>query len=182
MPADKRIGVRAGAGPRRWVQTSREAHEAWARLTSTKPRAAALLHCLIANMGSRGVLVVSQKTLAKMLDCSVDTVQRATVVLVRERWCQTVRLNGPGTVLAYAINSAVAWGERRDHLHLAAFTARVIADAADQPAGADDGAALRRIPVLFPDEHQLPSGDGEPPPSEPALPGLEVDLPGLDPE
>jgi hypothetical protein len=36
---------------------------------------------------------------------------------------------------------------------------------------------LRRIPVLFPGEQQLPTGDGLPPPSQPSIPGLEPDLP-----
>ena len=180
LPA--KLGTPIDAGPRQWVQTSREAHEAWGRMINSKPRAAALLHHLIASMGSRNIVVVSQKTLAKLMGCSVDTVQRATAVLVQERWIQTVRLNGPGTVLAFAINSRVAWGEKRDHLHLASFTAEVLVDAADQPAETLERQELRRIPVLYAGEQLLPAGDGEPPPSEPALPGFEADLPGIEGE
>ena len=38
---------------------------------------------------------------------------------------------------------------------------------------------LRRIPVLFTGERQLPVGPGEDPPSQPTLPDLEPDLPAL---
>ena len=43
-----------------------------------------------------------------------------------------------------------------------------------------DNIELRRIPSLFPGERQLPSGDGQGPPSQPALDGLEHDLPHLE--
>jgi hypothetical protein len=131
-------------------------------------------------MAHQNVIVVSQKTLAKLMECSVDTVQRATAELVREQWVQVVRLNGPGTVLAYVVNARVAWGEKRDQLHLATFSAQVVADAEDQPAETLERKDLRRIPVLYPGEQQLPTGDGEPPPFEPALPGFEADLPAIE--
>src|SRR5260364_176921 len=36
---------------------------------------------------------------------------------------------------------------------------------------------LRRIPSLYPGERQLPTGDGEEPPSQPCIEGMEPDLP-----
>ena len=33
--------------------------------------------------------------------------------------------------------------------------------------------------MLFPGERQLPTGDGEDPPSQPALPDMEPDLPAI---
>ena len=36
---------------------------------------------------------------------------------------------------------------------------------------------LRRLPSLFRDEGQLPSGPGLPPPSQPFFDGMEPDLP-----
>lgn len=36
-----------------------------------------------------------------------------------------------------------------------------------------------KLPRMFPGEQQLPAGPGLPPPSEPALPGLEADLPAI---
>ncbi|HHU7165614.1 TPA: hypothetical protein ACULG7_005102, partial [Escherichia coli] len=63
---------------------------------------------------------------------------------------------------------------------MASFTARVLADRDEQQA--IDDAPLRRIPTLMPGEQQLPSGPGEEPPSQPAFPGLEPDLPHIDME
>jgi hypothetical protein len=40
-----------------WVQTERAAHEAWAALIGRQPRAAALLHLLVANMDRSGALL-----------------------------------------------------------------------------------------------------------------------------
>jgi DNA-binding transcriptional regulator YhcF (GntR family) len=163
--------------PALFAQTELATHEAWSRLGVRKPKAAALLHLLVSRMSHQNAVVISQKTLAKLMGCSLDTIQRATAELVKDRWIQAVRVNGPGSVLAHVINSRVAWTDKRENLRLAAFTAEVVADAEDQPETTLSTAELRRIPVLFPGEQQLPTGDGEPPPSEPALPGLEPDLP-----
>src|SRR3546814_7281480 len=42
-------------------------------------------------------------------------------------------------------------------------------------------APLRRLPSLFRDERQLPSGPGTPPPAQPFLDGMEPDLPATQP-
>lgn len=169
-PAPKRSG---GS----WVQTERKAHEAWASLIGRKPAAARVMHLLVANMGDQNAVVVSQKTLAKMMGSSIDTVQRALRVLVDEQWVQVVKLNGPGTVAAHIVNDRVAWGQPRDQLRVSVFSAAIIADAADQDAATLEGGPLQSIPSLYPGERQLPAGEGLPPPSEPALPGMEIDLP-----
>ena len=70
----------------------------------------------------------------------------------------------------------------RDQLHLAAFTAAVIADATDQEAITLEHRDLRKIPMLYPGERQLPTGAGEDPPSQPAIEGMEPDLPSLQAE
>ena len=165
--------------PRGWVQTEREAHEAWAKLIARRPRAAEVLHYLVAHMGPRNAVVISQKTLAKMTGRSVETIKRAIRDLVAERWIETVKLNGPGTVNAYVVNSRVAWAESREKLRLAVFSAAIVADWADQEAPLLGSGDLRRIPVLYPGEQQLPAGDGEPPPSQTCLDGMEPDLPAL---
>src|ERR1019366_8421610 len=112
----------------------RKAHEAWAALTMKSPRSAALMHHFVAMMGHQNAVVVSQKTLAKMMKCNPRTVQRALDELVEEKWVQVVRLNGSGTVAAYVVNASVAWGEKREHIgRLAVFHAAVVANADDQP-------------------------------------------------
>lgn len=163
-----------------WVQTERAAHEAWAGLIGRKPKAAALLHHLVARMGRQNAVVVSQKVLAALVGCSVDTIQRSLQVLEAERWIQIVRI-GKGKEAAYVINDRVAWGQPRDQLRLSSFSATVIADAADQEPIALGAEPLQRIPALFAGEQQLPHGAGLPPPSQPALGGMEPDLPARDP-
>jgi hypothetical protein len=173
------LGVKATSGPSTWVQTERKAHEAWAKLIATAPKAAMLLHHLVARMGNGNAVVVSQQTLAGLMGVNVRTVQRAVAQLRSGRWLQTVQVGQSGTVNAYIVNSMVAWGQPRDQLHLAHFSAVVVANAAEQPLGVLEHSELRRIPVLFPGEQQLPTGSGEEPPSQPAFDGLEPDLPAL---
>lgn len=161
-----------------FVMTEREAHEAWARLIGKKPRAAALLHHLVANMGHLNAVVVSQKVLGKMMGVTDRTIRTAVADLVKDRWIDVVNINGPGTVCAYVVNDQVAWGQSRDQMKLSIFTAAVIADSADQPEGRAR-VDLRRIPQLYDGERQIPSGPGEAPPSQPAIGSLEPDLPAL---
>jgi hypothetical protein len=171
---------KAGAVARRntWVQTERRTHEAWAFLIGKKPRAAQLMHHLVANMGERNAVVISQALLAKIMGVTDRTVRSAIADLVADRWISVVRLHGPGTVCAYVVNDRVAWGESRERLHLSSFSATVVADYADQNPTLLGG-ALRRIPTLFAGEQQLPTGPGAEPPSQPALEGLEPELPSL---
>ena len=171
------IGTPLNHKPGQWVQTERKAHEDWARLIARKPRAAELLHHLVAQMGHQNAVVIPQKLLAKVMGRSLDTIQRAVRDLIAERWVQVVKLNGPGTVSAYVINDRVAWGQPRDQLQMSVFSATVVADVEDQETATLEHSDLRRIPSLYPGERQLPSGPGSPPPSQPSLPGMEPDLP-----
>jgi hypothetical protein len=176
-PPDK-VGIPARNKPGHWVQTERKAHEAWAGLIARKPRAAELLHHLVAQMGHQNAVVIPQAVLAKLMNRSVDTVQRAVKDLVAERWIQVVRL-GRGKEAAYVVNDRVAWGQPRDQLRLSVFSASVVADFDDQEEALLGHGDLRRIPTLYPGEQQLPSGPGEEPPSQPAFPGFEPDLPAI---
>lgn len=181
---DKQIGKpakQAGTG-RTWVQTERATHEAWAMLIQQKPRAAMLMHHLVARMGDKNALVVSQKTLARLMGVTDRTVRSAVADLVERKWIQVVRLNGPGTVAAYVVNDRVAWGQRRGEMwSLSTFSAQVIADAADQEADALSHDDLRQIPALFTGDLQVPEGAGMEPPSQPSIDGFETPLPERDP-
>jgi hypothetical protein len=135
-------------------------------------------------MGSQNAVVMPQKVLAALMGKSLDTAQRAIRDLAAERWIQIVRI-GKGKEAAYVINDQVAWGQPREQLRLSAFSATIIADAADQDGLTLDQAPLRQIPTLYPGERQLPSGDGLPPPAQPFLDRMEPDLPSAkrpDPE
>lgn len=160
-----------------FVQVPRAAIEAIGGLMSRKPTAARVLFKLIEHMGDRNAVVISQKTLAKMLGISDRTVKTAVSDLTSERWIQSVKL-GPGTVNAYVINSRVAWAQKRDELRLSLFHAAVVADHDDQDPVTLDDTPLRIVPVLYPGERQLPTDPGLPPPSQPFLDSLEPNLPG----
>lgn len=175
-----RLGSAAPAKSTRstWVQTERAAHEAWAQLVRTNSRAAALLHVLVANMDSQAAVVASRATLAQLVGYSEATVKRAVADLKADRWIEVVQLGGKGGVNAYVVNSRVAWADSRDKLGRAAFRATVVTTRAEQTDGIET-TPLRRIPTLYPGERQLPDGPGEDPPSQPAIPGLEPDLPAI---
>lgn len=175
----KKLGTYVDNTPKTWVQTERTAHEAWGLLIKKSPRAASLLHMLVANMGSQNAIVASQATLAKMIGCDPRTIRRAIEDLIADNWIQCVSMGGAGTVNAYVVNDQVAWGEKRDNMRMSLFTARVIADIDDQSEGRVSRSQLRKIPVIYPNEKQLPSGPGAEPPSQPAIPGMEPDLPSL---
>ena len=178
LSAPSGIGTPAKHKNGQWVQTDRKTHEAWANLVMRKPRAAALAHHLVAQMGHQNAVVVPQTVLAKLMGCSVDTVQRAVRDLVAEKWISVVRL-GRGKEAAYVVNDRVAWGQSRDQLRLSVFSAAVVADYDDQDEALLGHGDLRRIPTLYAGERQLPTGPGEDPPSQPHMPGMEPDLPAL---
>lgn len=179
QPHDRKMisssaALKAGA----WVQTERSAHEAWARLAIKSPRASALMHLLVSKMGDRNAVVVPQKVLAKLMGAHERTIQRAIADLAEGRWIQVVRLNGAGTICAYVVNDKVAWGQPRDQLTLSTFSATVVADINDQARSGLD-VDLRKIPMMYDGERQLPTGPGEDPPNQPSLIGIEPDLPSL---
>lgn len=173
-----RFGAPAKSKPGSFVMTERKSHEAWGRLAIKKPRASALLHLLVSQMGHQNAVVISQKTLAKLMGIHERTVRRAVVDLVEDRWITVIRL-GSGKEAAYVVNDRVAWGQPRDQLRLSVFSAAVVADFEDQDAALLGQGDLRRIPTLYPGERQLPTGPGEDPPSQPSIPGMEPDLPSL---
>jgi hypothetical protein len=160
-----------------WVQTERKSHEVWARFTLKKPTASALLHYMCSYMGPQNALVISQSVLSKKMGVSVRTINSALSDLAAHQWIQIVKL-GKGKECAYVVNDRVAWDQPRDKLNLSLFSATVVADFEDQVDV--DGPPLKRIPVLFSGEQQLPTGPGEPPPSQPSLQGLEPDLPSIE--
>lgn len=162
-----------------WVQTERASHEKWAALVRSKPRAAALLHILVANMNARGAVVASHNTLASLSGSSVSTVKRAVKELVEGQWIQTMRVGSErGGALAYVVNRRVAWADKRENQRYAVFDARVIVSESDQTEQLE-GPELQQIPRLGVGDEQLPSGDGMEPPSQPDFEGLEPDLPSL---
>lgn len=162
-----------------WVQTERAAHEAWAALIGKSPKAAQLMHILTSRIGEHNAVIISQKTLSGLMQCSRRSVQRALETLVEDRWLELRQIGENGTVNAHIINDRVAWSGKRDGLRYSLFSAAVIISDAEQPDRDQIGQQepLRRLPSLFQNERQLPNGDGLPPPSQPFFNGMEPDLP-----
>jgi Helix-turn-helix domain len=161
-----------------FVMTDKKAHEVWAMYTLKKPTASAVMHFMCSYMQDQNALVISQTTLAKRLGVTSRTIATAIADLAANQWIQIVRI-GKGKECAYVVNDRVAWDKSRGTLHLSLFTANVVADAGDQDQDKLEGLPLKRIPVLFPGELQLPTGAGLEPPAQPSLDGLEPDLPNL---
>ena len=175
----KQLGTPANYGRNTWVQTERKAHEAWAKLTVQSPKAAAVMHHLVANMGHQNAVVIAQKTLAKMLGCSLRTIKYAVADLVDGNWVQVVQIGQHGTINAYVVNSAVAWGESREQMgRLSVFHAAVVADAEDQTEETLGRKELRKLPIIYPPEQAIMHGDGEPG-AQTILPGFEPVIEGL---
>ncbi len=171
--------------PGTWVQTDREAHERWAQLSIRNPKASGLLHILSARVGEHNAVVASQSTLAKIMGCSPATVKRALAELRAGNWIEVRQVGPTGSVNAYVVNDRVVWNGARDGLRYSLFSANVILSDDEQPDRESLGKQdpLVKLPRLFPGEQQLPSGPGLTPPSEPALPGFEPDLPAtIEPE
>ncbi|WP_414900774.1 helix-turn-helix domain-containing protein [Sphingomonas flavalba] len=143
------------------------------------PNAAMLMHLLVARVGEHNAVVVSQKTMAKIMGRHVNTVKTAFKTLRDRNWIEIRQVGERGTVNAYIINDRVAWTGKRDGIRYSLFSAAVVLSDAEQPDRDQLGhqEPLRRVPSLLQDEQQLPSGDGLPPPSEPTFPGMEPDLP-----
>lgn len=161
----------------RWVQTEREAHEAWAKLIRKSPKAAELMHLITARIGDHNAVVMSIPTIMKLMSTSRPTVIRAINLLRNDRWLETVQVGGSGTTNAYVVNDRVAWTGARDGIRFSLFSAAVIATDDEQPDQDQIGKQepLRRLPQVG--ERQIPNGDGLAPPSQPFLGGMEVDLP-----
>lgn len=159
-----------------WIQTDREAHEAWAILAK-KPAASAVMHILCANIGEHNAVVISQDTIAKLCHLSPRSVRRAIADLTEGNWIEVRQIGATGQTNAYIVNDRVAWQGSRDGLRYSLFSATVVASSDEQPdAGRlDDLRPLRQLPRIG--EGQLPTGPGLPPPSQPFLNNLEPDLP-----
>ena len=182
MATTRQLGLTTSAGP--WVQVDRKALEKWAQLTLSKPRAAAVLQLLLANMGRHNAVIISQSTMARLLGINLRTVQRAVETLKDQNWIEVRQIGQTGTTNAYIVNDRVAWSGKRDGIRYSLFSAAVVVSEDEQPdkGRIDDLDPLENVPTMYPGEQQLPTGDGLEPPSEPAIPGLEHDLPARQPE
>jgi len=162
-----------------WVQTERAAHERWAKLIGSHPKAAALMHVIVGNMGRHNALVASLPNLQKLMGCSRNTVIRAITTLKDQNWIEVRQIGAAGTTNAYIVNDRVAWTGKRDGIRYSLFSAAVLVSDNEQPDKDEINTRppLERVPSLYPGEKQLPIGEGLPPPSQPSFEAMEHDLP-----
>jgi hypothetical protein len=148
-------------------------------LLRRSPRAAELLHLLVARVGENNAVVISQKTLASLMGRHVNTVATAVKDLVSGQWIEIRQVGDRGTVNAYVLNDRVVWSGPREGIRYSLFSATVIVSDQEQPDRDELGhqGALRTLPTMYPGDRQLPTGPGLDPPSEPPLPSMEPDLP-----
>ena len=167
--------------PGEWVQTERAAHEAFAALIGKSPLAAKIMHTLVSRVADHNAVVISQGILADLVGATRRGVQKALEILERDRWIEIRQVGDRATVNAYVVNDRVAWFGDRDGRRYSLFSATVIVSSEEQ-ADADclddpHRKPLQKLPMIYPGERQLPTGDGLPPPSQPSFPGMEPDLP-----
>jgi len=163
----------------KWVQTERDAHEAWAALIGHAPKAAQLMYLLASRVGQHNAVVVSQKNLMKLMGCSRRTVQRALGTLCEDGWLEVRQIGENGTVNAYIINDRVAWTGRSDDIRHSRLSAAIILSSNEQPDQTmlDDTKPLRRMPSLFQRERNVLSSAGLSSLSPPFLEDMGPDLP-----
>ena len=94
MTMPQKIPEKAPSG--RWLQTERAAHEAWAKLISEAPKAAQLMHLLVARIGVNNAVVISQKNLIRLMGTSRPTVQRAVKKLRDDLWIEVRQIGDRG--------------------------------------------------------------------------------------
>lgn len=173
----RELGVTTSPGP--WVQVDRKAMERWAKLIAENASAGQLLMTMISRMGRGNALVASQQALVEASGLGRSTVYRALKTLKERNWVEVIQIGPNKSSSAYVINSRVAWAGNTEGKRYSMFDAVVLAAESEQPE--IETGELEHIPEIFTGEHQLPVGDGLEPPSEPAIPGLEHDLPARQP-
>lgn len=163
-----------------WVQVPRKSMEAMGQLIGESPAAGQLLIAMTARMGHHNAIVASYATLMEITGLSRSTIARAVSTLKKRRFISIVQIGATKSAQAFVINDRVAWYGPRDGIRHSLFSAAVIGSSTDQPdmAELESSEPMVEIPAIYRGEQQLPTGDGLPPPSEPALPGFEADLPG----
>jgi DNA-binding transcriptional MocR family regulator len=141
------------------------------------PKAGALLHVLASRVGEHNAVIASHATLASIMGCSTSTVKRALEALRAGNWLEVRQVGSTGSVNAYVVNDRVVWSGPREGLRYSLFSANVLVSEEEQPDRDSLGRQepLVRLPQVG--ERQMPVGAGLPPPSEPALPGMEPELP-----
>jgi hypothetical protein len=89
----------------------------------------ALFHYLAKEMGKDNTIIVSQQTLAQIMDTSRISINTAIRELETHELLQICKV---GNQNIYCLNAAIVWTQERDKLHLARFRAAVIISDTEQ--------------------------------------------------
>jgi hypothetical protein len=103
-----------------------------ARLSIKNPRAASILHVILAQLDEDKTLVISQNNLARLGKCSLATLKRSLKVL-RENWVDISNIGNTGSVCSYRINERLLWEySDEDNIKVAIFKATVLTSSNEQ--------------------------------------------------
>jgi hypothetical protein len=130
-------------------------------------------------MGNGNAVVMPHVVISELSGLSISTIKRALTVLEQGKWIQVLKI-GKGKESAYVINDRVAWTQAREKLYTSTFTASIVLNRADQSEKTLSADPLKQLPQVFSGETQVPNGKGKEPPAQPALTGLEHELPVRD--
>jgi hypothetical protein len=135
-----------------WVQTERRAHEQWAKLSVSSPRAASVLHVLVSQIGRHNALVTSQANLARAAGCSIATLKRSLALLREQSWIEIKQIGPTGTACAYVVNDRAVWTGKRDGISCSLLSAAVLLSDDEQPdkGKLDTQGPLVRLPSMYP--------------------------------
>lgn len=89
----------------------------------------AIFHFLAKEMGTDNTIIISQQTLASVMDTSRISVNTAIKELETHELLQIAKV---GNQNIYCLNAAIVWTQERDKLHLARFRAAVIISEKEQ--------------------------------------------------
>lgn len=156
-----------------FVQVERDALAAMGDLIRRSPSAARVLALLCSMMDKTNAVAISHQLLAERTGCGLTTIKRSIDLLVDDNWIEVWRLGKSGTVNAYVVNSRVAWADRRDNKQHAIFAAQVVVDRADTPQNQQRKVPLRKVPIIFPPEMALVTGEW-PQGAQTQFPGMET--------
>jgi hypothetical protein len=110
-----------------FVQFTRKGMTALTKLRNGT--AHALFHYLAKEMARDNSVIVSQETLAEILETSRSSITLAVRDLENLDLIQIIKV---GNANVYCMNAEIVWTQERDKLHLARFKANVIVSKAEQ--------------------------------------------------
>jgi len=134
------------------------------KLARRSPIACDLLHFLTQRMTRQNAIVVSQSTLAEVLNCSKASITTAVTLLRNENWVQVVKI---GQSNGYLVNSRVAWRSHQDKRY-GYFGADVIVSETEQSQTIEEleNQPLKHIPNVKLGETMISDDADLPPPDQ----------------